>query len=173
VIANWIDRFTGHGAINIYLAKSISGKIIWSLFLLLFIILNNYYMYNSLAEFFRYEVISNIKVLNEPELTFPALIICTWYSDVQIKNIIIYCSFNNKQCLSNNIELEPIVITGYGLSAQHDCIRINGLKVSEKNKKNLLIVDSNDAYESGLAIGLIIPNGVKFLIFIYKSKFLL
>ncbi len=162
MIANWIDRFTGHGAINIYLAKSIFGKIFWSFFLIVFTALCVYYIYNSFYGFFEFEVISNIQIFNEPELTFPAIIICSWYSDVPIKNIIVYCTFNNKQCLSNNIELEPIIIIGYGLSSQHDCIRINGQNVSEKNKKNLLTVYSSDTYESGLAIGLMIPKGVRF-----------
>jgi len=159
-VTNAIDTFTGHGVINICRAESIFGKIIWSLFLLIFFLLNGYYMYNTLAEFSEYQVISSIKVYNEHVLTFPAVIFCSWFSNNSIKDMIVYCAFNRQSCVSNNIELEPIIIIGYGLSAQHDCIRFNGQGVSKKNITALLSVKQKGVYTYGLSIGFFIPENV-------------
>jgi len=155
-----IDTFTGHGVINIYLAKSLFGKIIWSLFLLIFFLFNGYYMYISIAEFSEYQVISSTKVFDVPELTFPAVIFCSWFSNNSIKDMIVYCTFNRQNCLSNKIDFEPIIIIGYGLSAQHDCFRINGQNVSKKNKAELLSVKHKSIYTSGLSIGFYVPENV-------------
>jgi len=172
-----IDTFTGHGIVNIFAAESLLGKIVWSFFVIIFSILCGYYIYNSLAGFFKYEVLSNVKVFDLPELTFPAVILCSVFSNNSIKDMIVYCTFNRQNCLSNKIDFEPIIIIGGGISAQHDCIRINGLKVSEKNKSALLSVKQKSIYTSGLSIGFSIPENVlkifaNFINFKIKNFFL-
>ncbi len=128
--------------------------------MIIFSILCGYYIYNSLAGFFKYEVLSNVKVFDLPELTFPAVILCSVFSNNSIKDMIVYCAFNRQSCVSNNIELEPIIIIGYGLSAQHDCFRINGQNVSKKNKAELLSVKQKSVFTSGLSIGFYVPENV-------------
>ncbi len=160
LIENWADTFTGHGVINIYVAKSLFEKIIWSLFLLLFILLNGYYMYNSLAGFFEYDAISNSKKQVVTELDFPAIIFCNWDTDVLLEDIIIFCSFNNQTCLMDEY-FEPIVIMGSGTSPKYNCNRFNGVKISEKNKKKLLSVETNHGFLAGLVIGFKMPEAVR------------
>ncbi len=114
-----------------------------------------------LDEFFEYKVISNIKVVDVPTLTFPAIILCNWRKEWKIEDRIVFCVFNRQDCLSLIIDFEPIIIVGYGMSIEHKCIRFNGQKVSEKNKTALLSVTQNGVYKFGLSIGISIPENVR------------
>ncbi len=160
-----IDSFTGHGVSNIVLADTIFAKFAWSVVLVLFVIPCCYYIYNSITSFFEFDVISNIKIYNQAELTFPAIVICGWFSDDSIADSIVYCTFNNEDCKSKQIEFKPIIVSGFGLSSKHDCIRINGQTVNDSSIINntyspLLSVKQESIYEAGLSIAFLMPEKV-------------
>ena len=169
MVLNAINLFTGHGLSNIVSAETFFAKITWSVFLLLFFISCCIYIYNSFTGYLAFDVISNIKILDKTELTFPAIVFCGWYSDNSIADSIVFCTFNKQDCQSNKINFEQIIATGYGLSFQHNCIRINGQKASNKNKNLLLSVKQPNIWETGLSIGFIVPEGVRFKL-LYKFQ---
>ncbi len=156
-----IDSFTGHGVSNIVLADTIFAKFAWSVVLVLFVIPCCYYIYNSISSFFEFDVISNIKIYNQAELIFPAIIFCGWFSDVSIVDSIVYCTFNKQECQSKQIVFEPLVVTGFALSYKHNCIRINGQKLLHKNENRLLSVNQNSIHNAGLSVAFLIPEGVR------------
>jgi hypothetical protein len=158
-----IDSFTGHGVSNIVLAETRSAKVAWSVVLVLFFIPCCYYLNNSIAGFFQYDVISNIKIYNQAELSFPAIVICGWFSDDSIVDSIVYCTFNKQDCRSEQIEFEPIIVTGYGLSFKHNCIRINGQNVLDISNNQLLSVKQNSINDAGLSIAFLIPRDVSYI----------
>jgi len=160
-----IDSFTGHGASNIVSAETIFTKIVWSVVLVFFFILCCFYLSNSTTGFFQFDVISNIKIYDKEELTFPAVVFCGWYSSDSIADSIVYCTFNNEDCKSKQIEFEPIIVSGFGLSSKHDCIRINGQTVDDSNiiqnsYSPLLSVKQESIYEAGLSIAFLMPEKV-------------
>jgi len=155
-----ISSFTGHGFPQIFSAESLYAKIIWFLLVVLFFSLNTMYIYDSVSGYFQYDVISNIKIIQKNELTFPAIVFCSWYSSVPITEAIVFCTFNQVDCESSQVEFEPITVIGYGLSKMHSCIRINGQKISMKHKKKLMSVTQHGVYEAGLSIGFAIPDEV-------------
>jgi len=167
-----IDSWTGHGIPNIFSAETLFAKVAWSVVLVLFFIPCCYYIYNSIAGFFEYDVISNIKIYNQAELTFPAVVFCGWYSDDSIADSIVSCTFNNEDCQSNKIEFEPIIVTGYGLSFKHNCIRINGQNVLDKSNNRLASVKQNDINDAGLSITFLMPENVGLKILYYTHIFL-
>jgi hypothetical protein len=173
VVLKAIDSWTGHGIPNIFSAETLFAKVAWSVVLVLFFIPCCYYIYNSIAGFFEYDVISNIKILKQAELTFPAVVFCGWYSDESIADSIVSCTFNNEDCQSNQIEFEPIIVTGYGLSFKHNCIRINGQNVLDKSNNRLVSVKQESIFDAGLSITFLMPENVGLflliLIFFYTN----
>jgi len=155
-----IDSFTGHGLSNIVFADTIFAKVAWSVVLILFIIPCCYYLNNSITGFFEFDVISNIKIFNQAELTFPAVVFCGWHSDDSIADSIVYCKFNNEDCTSKQIAFESIIVTGYGLSFKHSCIRINGQSVLHNSNKRLLSVKQESIYDAGLSVAISMPEKV-------------
>ncbi len=136
------------------------------------------HIYNSKAGFFEYDVISNIKILKQAELTFPAVVFCGWYSDDSIADSIVSStfkdcqSFKDEDCQSNKIEFEPIIVTGYGLSFKHNCIRINGQNVLDKSNNRLASVKQNDINDAGLSITFLMPENVGLKILYYSYFFI-
>ncbi len=159
---NSIQSFTGHGVSNIFAAESLLGKIVWSFFLIIFSVLCCYYIYDSFAGFFEFDVISNYKIYDVTELTFPAVALCGWFSDNPIADSIVFCTINKQDCQPHQIE--PIVVIGYGLSSKHNCVRINGQISSKKNIKELPTVKQDNIFDAGISVGLIVPEGVRNLI---------
>jgi hypothetical protein len=164
VVLKAIDSWTGHGIPNIFSAETLFAKVAWSVVLVFFVIPCCYYIYNSIASFFEYDVISNIKILKQAELTFPAVVFCGWYSDDSIANSIVYCTFNNEDCQSNKIEFEPIIVMGYGLTSRHNCIRINGQNVFKQSNNKFLSVKQNSNHDAGLSVAFAMPEGVRLIL---------
>ncbi len=106
IILKKISSFTGHGCPQIFFAESLYGKIIWFLLVVLFSSLITMYIYDLVSEFFQYDVISNIKIIHKNKLTFPAVVFCSWYSSVPITEAIVFCTFNQVDCESSQVEFE-------------------------------------------------------------------
>ncbi len=160
-------KFSGHGISHIALARSNFARASWLIVICFSFAFCCYYIINSFTDFFAYDIISNIRVINDQEITFPAVIFCGWYSGFAIDTAVFQCQFQQKDCQEYGINFEKIIVLGYGASYRHYCIRFNG-KNNTANRENekLMLVNRADSLYYGLSVGFLLPNEVnQFLIF--------
>ena len=143
---------------NVIHARTKPKKITWFIFLLIFFGVCSFYIINSLTSFFAYEVISNIKIHDTREITFPALTFCIWPSNFNLEEAIFGIKFNAK---NSEISVENVIIVGYGLSTSHSCIRVNGVGKNSQDGNKPLTSKVNSLVDSGLFISFLLPENVR------------
>ncbi len=157
---NAVVNFSGHGISNIFLAKQSPATIMWTIFIVFFFANCCIYIVNSLAAFFTYEVVSNIRINYADERIFPAVTICGWESNYPINEGIFHCQFNNKDCDFYGIRLEENIVIGFGQSTLHYCVTFNGVKKNRRNKADLLTSRAFERFDAGLSISFLVPKEV-------------
>jgi len=147
-------EFSSHGIAHVLNASNLVSRLTWLLVLVTFFTCCSIQVFDNLSSYFSYQVISNVRIHDTRQLTFPAFIVCTWESELAIDKAIFHCTFNNNLCHSDLFE--KVVVPGHGLSAKHYCFRIN----SSWNKKagQLLTVSDTDLFNSGLSISFLMPD---------------
>jgi hypothetical protein len=90
-----------HGLANIIKTKYITIKIMWIIF---FIISNGFcswFIFNRIADYLSYDVISKVEIKYERQLQFPVVSFCNLnplLSKYDLKQLIISCKFNQVNC---------------------------------------------------------------------------
>ncbi len=87
-------------------SKRLLIKIIWSLFLLIFLFLSIYYAILNILDFLKYETTTSIQTIYEPEPEFPTVSFCNRFNkDFELKILLFW--FNNLNLIKewkNHIE---------------------------------------------------------------------
>ena len=65
-----------HGLSNIFRAKSVFYKMMWSFFGIIGIISFLYFMWDNLSNYYKYDVVTNIKTYTTDSLEFPPITLC-------------------------------------------------------------------------------------------------
>ncbi|RMZ92818.1 acid-sensing ion channel 1 [Brachionus plicatilis] len=76
IFKKWTDSFTMHGFPNIFRTKYITVRMMW---IILFLFSNGFCFYiitKNIMNFFKYEVVTTIKVAERDSLPFPAVTVC-------------------------------------------------------------------------------------------------
>ena len=163
VLLKTAEKFTGHGIPNLLSAKTKLARLAWLTVILFFTAFCSFYIVNSLDDFFSYEVVSSIRVINEITMTFPAVVICGWYSEYAITEGMFHCKFNNQDCQIIG-GFEKIDVFSSGTDTLHFCIRFNGMNKSGEYKNELLTVQKAGIYGPGLSVSFLVPDDVRFKI---------
>ena len=95
-------------------------------------------------------------------MTFPAVVMCGWYSDYPIDEGMIHCTFNNQDCQITG-GFEKVEILGSGWTDAHFCIRFNGMNSLSGSKNELLSVQNAGVYDSGLSVSFLVPDEVSLI----------
>jgi hypothetical protein len=94
---------------NIVRSKRLVILLIWSTFTIISTCLGSYYVINSILEFLKYSTVTKIEVINEKQIPFPAIIICTYPSfDTSLEKLILISRFNEIRYNVSNLYIEEI-----------------------------------------------------------------
>ncbi len=100
-----IDKSTFHGIPNIVRAESVYSRFFWIFFTLLSSAACVYYIKDNLDNFLNFNYVTNVDVIYEQPMQFPAISICSCSNstlNTPLKSLIIKCLFNNdKKCQTN------------------------------------------------------------------------
>ena len=112
-------------------------KILWSLFILMFLFLSIYYVILNILDYLKYETTTSIQTIYEQESEFPTISICSQHeSKLNIKVLEFW--FNSKeQSFKNDLK-------AYNDSSYGECFRFNSDKIVKYSKKS--------GFEDGLLI---------------------
>ena len=121
-------------------SKRILIKIIWILFLILFLFLSAYYVFVNIIDYLRFETTTSIYTINEKQSQFPTVTFCSKYeSDFKIKLNEFW--FNSKNLLNDSHNhLETYKDSFFG-----KCYKFNSNK-----KSNLIKYSKKSGYLDGL-----------------------
>jgi len=92
-------------------SKQFIVKIIWLLFIVILAGLSIKYVIESIQTYHNYEVVTNIRVISEQSLPFPAISFCMIFNRSPLPsvndmlNVIQYCSFDFNECSSGDFEI--------------------------------------------------------------------
>jgi hypothetical protein len=139
-------------------------KIIWFIFLLISIGTSGYFIYDSINDYFEYQIITNTDVIREEESQFPTITFCVPNNDEQnnktyflsnyLHRILKYCQFDLTNCTYLDFEL-------YKISNQSQinetCFRFNSGR-NYMNKPTQIKNISNYDPNTGLILLLNIDN---------------
>lgn len=107
----------------------------------------------------RNEILTTIATNHPKSMTFPAIIFCSWDSEIPLANAIVLCNFDGENCKNESIKEIDIVSTGW--SAKHSCIIFNGVKLFAGNGQKPLTVKNGGPYSYGLRLAFYIPEKVR------------
>ena len=139
-------------------------KIIWLALLLISIGASGYFIYDSINDYFEYQIITNTDVIREEESQFPAITFCVPNNDEQnnktyflsnyLNRILRYCQFDLTSCSYLDFEI-------YKISNQSQinetCFRFNSGR-NYMNKPTQIRTISNYDPNTGLILLLNIDN---------------
>ena len=72
-----LEVSTSHGIPNLVRTRSLFILIMWSSFTIISACVGSYYVLNSITDFFKYEIVTKLEIINEKVVQFPAISICT------------------------------------------------------------------------------------------------
>ena len=112
-------------------SKRLLIKIIWSLFMVIFLSGSIYYVILNILDYLKYETTTSIQTIYEPEPEFPTISICSQHeSKLNIKVLEFW--FNTKeQSFKNDLK-------AYNDSSYGECYRFNSDKIVKYSKKVVL-----------------------------------
>ena len=131
-------------------SKQLIVKIVWLLFILLFTALSIYYVIESIHTYYNFDVVTNIHVISEQALPFPAVSFCMIFNRSNTKptisDVIKFSSFEKKEFHSSDFEIfffpDPFNLT---------CFRFNSGK-NVFNQSTSVINSIKKGIESGLEV---------------------
>jgi hypothetical protein len=109
-------------------SKRLLIKILWSLFILMFIFFSIYYVILSIIDYLQYDTSTSIYTIYEQESEFPTISICSQAEAKVDRREIIYFWFDKIEQSTQDLQI-------YNDSSYGKCYRFN----SGKNKKNEII----------------------------------
>jgi hypothetical protein len=71
-----LEVSTSHGIPNLVRTRSLFILIMWSSFTIISACVGSYYVLNSITNFFKYEIVTKLEIINEKVVQFPAISIC-------------------------------------------------------------------------------------------------
>jgi hypothetical protein len=133
-------------------SKQFIVKIIWLLFIVILAGLSIKYVIESIQTYHNYEVVTNIRVISEQSLPFPAISFCMIFnrspspSVNDMLNVIQYCSFDYNECSSGDFE-----IFHFPSPFNETCFRFNSGK-NASNQSTLIRNSIKKGIDSGLKV---------------------
>ena len=106
-ITDILSNSSAHGLNRIIKAKRILFKIMWLLFFICSASSGVYMVTNSILDYFKYEVVTQIRVVHETPTQFPTV---TFYNlknhneNASLSDVLISCSFNSQSCEATDFE---------------------------------------------------------------------
>ncbi len=141
-LKNKLLMFTGHGVADLVNSKSLTGRLMWLIFILISIGVTFYLIISSVIAFKNFEIVTNIKLVYQTELEFPAITICP----LNIKNP------RNFFMTNLNFNELDLYIPNYidDVQIEQMCLRFNGKNLNSPKK---LLNSKNNSYLGGLNMG--------------------
>ncbi len=124
-------------------SKRLLIKIIWSLFLVLFLFGSNYYVILSILDYLKYETTTSIQTIYEQEAEFPTISICSRYESAAEIKILDFWFNNKEQSIDKDLQVNNDSSFG-------KCYRFNS---GGKNNKNERIIPIKKSKKSGFDDG--------------------
>ena len=167
-------------------SKRLLIKIIWSLFLIIFLFLSIYYVILNILDYLQYNTTTSIYTINEQEIDFPTVSFCLkrdYYASENIFEIeIVALWFNNQNLLnewSNHLESYQDLYYGQcyrynsGLNMSNQSIPFKKLKASGRDDGLWLEFISKSSENTSKPIVLYIHNQTQMPATIYnKGRFI-
>ena len=167
-------------------SKRLLIKIIWSLFLIIFLFLSIYYVILNILDYLQYNTTTSIYTINEQEIDFPTVSFCLkrdYYASENIFEIeIVALWFNNQNLLnewSNHLESYQDLYYGQcyrynsGLNMSNQSIPFKKLKASGRDDGLWLEFASKSSENTSKPIVLYIHNQTQMPATIYnKGRFI-
>jgi hypothetical protein len=98
---------TSHGLPNVLRTPRKSIKCMWLLLFLIFSSIGSYMVYKTISNYLEYEIVTKIEYIRENPIEFPAVTIRNLRNSknvVKLKDLIVFCIFDNKICDENDFE---------------------------------------------------------------------
>jgi len=134
---------TAHGVPNIISSEKLIFKLMWSFFLVASTGGCVFFNRNSVLEFFNFDVVSQIKVVDEINSQFPTISFCSDYP-FDLMNSIVVCLLKKENCFDKKNHFVPYNDTHFA-----NCYRFNS-----GNHPNDIIYTNYPGLEYGLRVGL-------------------
>jgi len=150
-----------HGLSNIFANRTWLTRILWSLLFLTSTCLCSFLIYQSLLNYFSYNYTTNIDLIYEPIVPFPAVSICSetnvfdQYSN--LNQVITHCMINNNNCLNNS----DFYFEKFSDDLHGTCIRFNSRRIN-------VIRSTMAGVDGGLEINLNGEN-IGFILYIHNQ----
>ena len=125
-----------HAIPNIVRNKFYLIKIMWLLCFLTSTGACGWFMYKSISEYLKYDVVSNVKIEYVNRLEFPVVSVCNFnrWEDVILNETIISCEFNSKEC-SIDGDFETYLDKNYVYCFRFNSRNVNGSKIKYSYSK--------------------------------------
>ena len=134
-------------------SKHISVKIVWFVFTIILSTLTIKFVIGNISNYYNYEVVTNINIIQEIKSQFPAVSFCFHTVDseklddiIQMNRTIIYCKLELRNCNWTEFEL-------YTDESNNVCYRFNSGKNSRNNHTEIRSISRNDI-EAGLFVSI-------------------
>ena len=91
-------------------SRQVLTRIVWLIFILIFVCLSIKYVIESVQSYYEYELVTNINVYREKESQFPAVSFCMNLIEkgidiASLNEVIVYCKFDGNQCNATDFEI--------------------------------------------------------------------
>jgi len=118
-------------------SKRLLIKILWSLFMLIFLFLSIYYVILNILDYLKYDTITSIQTIYESESEFPTISICSHFESTMDVTVLYFWFNNIEQSFGSDLR-------AYDDSSYGKCFRFNSDKIIKYSLKS--------GYDDGLIL---------------------
>jgi hypothetical protein len=141
-ITDILSHSSAHGLNRIFNTKRTLFKIMWLYFFVCSASCGIYMVTNSIMEYFKYEVVTQVKVVHEAPTQFPTV---TFYNlknhqeHFKLQDILLQCTFNSKNCDDSDFETKTDIAGNVyyqfnnGYNKNHEKVDIKNVMQSGKS----------------------------------------
>jgi len=126
-------------------SKRLLIKIIWSLFLVLFLFGSNYYVILSILDYLKYETTTSIQTIYEQEAEFPTISICSRYESAAEIKILDFWFNNKEQSIDKDLQVNNDSSFG-------KCYRFNSGGKNNKNETIFIKKSEKSGFDDGFQL---------------------
>ncbi len=143
----------------------------WAVFIIISIIFCAIFVYNSVADFLEYDVVTKVRIIHSDNLTFPAITICHFdeFFNRSINEVIKNCHFANSRCDASDFEIVDMILINQGFVKK--CFKFNGGK-NYLGDPIELKVSYEKGYSAGLILDLLLPEQSQLNYYINENRIL-
>jgi len=102
-----LSTSSAHGLNRLFTTKRILFKVMWLNFFICSASCGIYMVTNSITDYFKYEVVTQMKIIQEAPTQFPTVTfynLKNHYDNLTLRDILLSCTFNSKSCDDTDFE---------------------------------------------------------------------